>query len=144
MIGQTLRGVTMKKMLCGRNNMPNSNDANLEMFCHIFLAQALHMPRSKNIPGIYRPKYKYLATSRLYPSPPIRFTSRCGTDKARWWVLEPPLEDGARRKRFDRYIPVSRIPYRGRDEKTPWLIPVLSKTRLILYIDITYWYYAIL
>ena len=51
---------------------------------------------------------------------PSAFTLlRCKMDnKAGRGALEPPPEDGARTKRFDREIPVPRIPYWGRGEKT--------------------------
>ena len=43
-IGQTLRGMAMKKVYWGRNNQ-SENDANLEInvFPYVFFVQALHM-----------------------------------------------------------------------------------------------------
>ena len=54
----------MKKVLWGRNKKPKfGNDANLEInvLPYVFFVQALHVPRSKNSSGVYRPKYKKVA-----------------------------------------------------------------------------------
>ena len=57
----------MKKAWWGRNKKPKfGNDANLEInvFPYVLFVQAMHMPRSKNSSGVYRPKYKKLRPSR--------------------------------------------------------------------------------
>ena len=63
--------------------------------------------------------------------PPSAFTSSLRTDKAGRGELEPPPEDGARTKWFDREIPVPIIPYWGRDEKHSWPYPCPLKKRII-------------
>ena len=68
---QTLRGVTMKKVLWGRNKTPKfGNDANMEIsgLPYVFFVQAPYMPRSKSSLGVNRPKNKKLRTSRLFCS----------------------------------------------------------------------------
>ena len=55
--------------------------------------------------------YNILQPLTCLAQPPSAFTSRCGTNKAGRGALEPLPEDGAQTKRFDREIPVSRIPY---------------------------------
>ena len=64
----TLRGVTMTKVLWGRNKKPKfGNDVNLEIkfLPYVFFVQALHTPRAKNSSGVYRRNYNHLRTSRL-------------------------------------------------------------------------------
>ena len=60
------------------------------------------MPRSKNSSGVYRPKYKKSALLACLAQRLSTFTSMCGTDTAGRGGLEPPPEDGARTKLFDR------------------------------------------
>ena len=56
----------MRKASSGRNL-----DANLEMFSFDVFVQALHMPRSKNSSGAFRPKYKKKRASRVSRSASI-------------------------------------------------------------------------
>ena len=91
----------MEKASSGRNL-----DANLEMLTLDLFVQALHMPRSKNSSGVYRPQYRKNRVPACLVQRLSAFTSRCRTDKAGRGALEPPPDDGARTKRFDREIPV--------------------------------------
>ena len=110
--------------------------ANLElMSCQVLFYQPLHTSRSEEKLEIIVQNTTICALLVRLAQPPSAFTLRCETDKAGWGALEPPLEDDARTKRFDQEIPVPRIPYWGQDEKNSWPIPVLSKTRIITYID---------
>ena len=85
-IGQTLRGVTMKKVWCGEDETrsQSGNDANWENKCvpMSFFVQALHMPRSKNSSGVYRSKYKRNAHFSLVSISP-RTRSRPGAERIR-------------------------------------------------------------
>ena len=91
-------------------------DANLEiMSCHQVLSyQPLHTHVHQDPNNNWRGPFKihffarFLACLAQYPS---AFTSRCRTDKAGRGALEPPPEDGARTKLFNRDIPVPSIPY---------------------------------
>ena len=80
--GQTLRGVTMKKVWWDEIRSQLWNDANLEMnvFPYVVFVQALLMPRSTNSSGVYCPKYKtYFSLVSL--SPRTRF--RPGAERVR-------------------------------------------------------------
>ena len=62
----------MKKASPGRNlDAIFGNDANLEMLSVDLFELALHMRRSKNSSGVYRPKYKKKRTCRLSRSAAI-------------------------------------------------------------------------
>ena len=100
----------MKKSSSGRNL-----DANLEITpvwkcCPLvgnavpyLVVQALHMPRSKNSSGIYRPKYTKKAHFSLISLSVYPRSRRCA-ERIRQGrgALKPPHEDGARTKPFDR------------------------------------------
>ena len=57
-IGQALRGGHEKSVVGKKFRLQFGNDANLEMLSLDFFVQALHVPRSTNSSGVYRPKYK--------------------------------------------------------------------------------------
>ena len=65
----------------------------------------------RRINGEYSSNYEICALLACLPQHPFAFTLRCGTDMAGRGALEPPPEDGAQTKLFDRDIPVSRIPH---------------------------------
>ena len=84
-IGQTLRDVTIKKVLWGRNKKPKfGNDANLEInvIPYVFYIQALHMPRFNNSWGVYPPKIQKFAHFSLVSLSP-RTRSRPGAERIR-------------------------------------------------------------
>ena len=55
-----------------------------------------------NSSGVYRPHTKICALLACLAQPTYPIPARCGTDAAGRGVFEPPSEDGARTKLFDR------------------------------------------
>ena len=93
------------------------NDANFEC-CPMIYSFKLCIRQDPRIARAYTAQSTiFWPLLACLPLPPSTLTSRCGTDKTGWGALEPPLEEGARTKRFDREIPFSIVPYWGRDEK---------------------------
>ena len=60
------------------------------------------MPKSKNSSGVYHPKHKILRTSRLSRSAHVPDRGQVRNGYGRAEAFEPPPEDGARTKLFDR------------------------------------------
>ena len=105
------------------------------MFSHIYVfVQALHMPRSKNNSGVYRPKYKKIAHLSLV-SLSARTRSRPGTERIRQGegrLSRPPKTALERSDWTENSSSENRI-LRLRRKKTPDRIP---PKRMIMYIFI--------
>ena len=89
------------------------------MLSLVFFIQALHMSRSKNSSGVYYPEYEKNAILASLVQRLSAFTSRCRTDKGGRGTLEPPPEDGARTKRFDREFQYRESHTEAKTKKTP-------------------------
>ena len=115
-LGQTLRGVTMKKVLCGRNKKPIWKLRQLGTKCFpiyiIFFSFKLCICQDPRIARAYTTQNtKICALLACLAQPTYPIPARCGTDKAGRGPFEPPPEDGARTKRFDQLSPVPGISY---------------------------------
>ena len=106
------------------------------MLSLVFFVQALHMPKSNNSAGVYRPKYKKNALLAGLVQRLSAFTSRCRTDKGGRGALEPPPEDGARTKRFDRKFQFRESHTEAETKKTPDRIKRKKNGRIYIYIFI--------
>ena len=93
----------MKKASSGRNL-----DANLEMIpmwkgCPLFIRSSSTYAKIQEELGRIPPKIQNKSVLLACLAQRLcAFTSRCGTDTAGREALEPPPEDGARTKLFDR------------------------------------------
>ena len=105
------------------------------MSCQVLLYQPLHVHEDPE--NNWRVPFKiqffaHFSLVSLSVHPRSRWVAeRIRQGEGRW---SRPPKDSARTKRFDREIPVPRIPYWGRDEKKSDQIPVPSKKIVIIYI----------
>ena len=106
-IGQTLRCVTMKK--CGGDEIRSQfeNDANLEInvvpYIRFFRSSSAYICQdSRTAPAHTAQNTKVCALLACLAQPTYPIPARCGTDAAGRGAFEPPPEDGARTKLFDR------------------------------------------
>ena len=83
----------MKKAFVGKKfRCQCGNDANLEMLSLDLFLQALHMPRSKNSSGVYRPKctfFSYFALFSLSSHPRSRRGAKRIRQGERRWSRPP-------------------------------------------------------
>ena len=95
------------------------------------LSSTVHMPRSKNSSGVYRPKCKKKnALLACLVQRLSAFTSRCRTDKGGRGALEPLPERGGRTKRFGREFQSRESHTEAETKKTPDRI---TEERRIIY-----------
>ena len=102
----------MKKASSGRNLDVNLDMMPIRKCCPLIYSFKLFMCQDPRIARAYTARNtKIITLLACLVQHLSAFTSWCRTDKAGRGALEPPSEDGGRTKRFDREIPVPRIPY---------------------------------
>ena len=84
--------------------------------------------------GAYRPKYQKSTLLACLAQRQSAFTSRCGTDTPGRGALEPPAEDGARTKLFDREFQFRESHTEAETKKK--LLTKSPKKKMIIYIYI--------
>ena len=124
-IGQTLRGVTMKKVWWGRNKKPIWKWCQLGNKCFpIYMCFSFNWklcicqdPRIARVYTAQNTKICAFLACLAQPTYPI--PARCGTDTAGRGAFEPLHEDGARTKLFDREFQFRESHTEAETEKTP-------------------------
>ena len=139
-VGQTLRGVTMKK--CGRDELRsqlgNDVDLDINVFPYVFFVQlkALHMAKSKNSSGVYRPKYKKIAHFSLVLLSP-RTRSRPGAERIRQGEgrLSRPPKTALERSYLTKNSSSENRILSPRRRKTPDRIPERKNDHTYIYVN---------
>ena len=110
------------------------SSCNIQNVVPYLFVQALHMSRFKNSSGVYRPKYEKNVFFACLAQHLSAFTSMCGTDTAGRGALEPPPEDGARTKLFDR-----EFKFRGSHTPPADVICVIRSRKKTVLLSISGW-----
>ena len=120
----------MKKASSGRNL-----GANLEMLSLIFSFKLYVCQDSRIAPACTAQNTNKSALLACLAQRLFAFTSRCGTDTAGRGALEPPPEDGARTKLFDREFQFHESHTEAKTKKTPDRIPEKKNDHIYIYIQ---------
>ena len=116
-----------------RNQFGNYVNLEINVLPYVFLIQVLHMPRSNNSCGVYRPKYQKLRILARLAQPTYPIPARCGTDTAGRGAFEPPTESGPWTKLFDREFQFRES---HTEPETKKLLTESPPKRMIIYIYI--------